>query len=177
MAKKLSENRRSGSSSVSGKSTIFISYSHRDEKWKDRLLGHLRILELEGGCDVWDDRRIGGGAEWRGEIEAAIDRSTIAVLLISSDFLTSNFIGKNEVPDFLQRRDKRALHIYPIIIKPCPYEHVPWLKAMQIRPADAKPLSSKSTHLVDKELVSIVREIAQFLAEKKVAAPSEKVRK
>ena len=50
---------------------VFISYSHLDEDWKDRLVSHLRVLEREGELDVWDDRRIGAGEDWRPEIEQA----------------------------------------------------------------------------------------------------------
>ena len=51
---------------------VFISYSHKDEEWKDRVVTHLRVLELEGMLDVWDDRRIEAGDEWYQEIQNAI---------------------------------------------------------------------------------------------------------
>jgi hypothetical protein len=67
--------------------TVFVSYSHQDEAWKDRLVKQLRVLELEGDLEVWDDRRIAAGDEWLPEIEAAIARARAAVLLISAAFL------------------------------------------------------------------------------------------
>ena len=51
--------------------SIFISYSHKDEEWKDRVVTHLRVLEMEGMLDVWDDRRIEAGDDWKPEIEKA----------------------------------------------------------------------------------------------------------
>jgi hypothetical protein len=67
--------------------TVFISYSHQDETWKDQLVRQLKVLELEGSFDLWDDRKIAAGAGWRAEIETAMARAKAAVLLISADFL------------------------------------------------------------------------------------------
>jgi hypothetical protein len=72
--------------------TIFISYSHADEEWKDRLVEQLNVLVVEDQFNVWDDRRIAAGSDWYPEIEAAINTANIAILLISAIFLTSPFI-------------------------------------------------------------------------------------
>lgn len=69
--------------------SVFISYSHKDEAWKDRLMTHLGVLQREGLLDTWDDRRIGAGANWYEAIQQAIERASVAILLISADFLTS----------------------------------------------------------------------------------------
>ena len=65
--------------------SVFISYSHKDEEWKDRLVTHLGVLEKEGLLDLWDDRKIEVGDDWRPEIEKAIERADIAILLISAN--------------------------------------------------------------------------------------------
>lgn len=78
--------------------TVFISYSHQDEVWKDRLVRQLRVLELEGDFDLWDDRKIAAGDDWRSDIETAMDRARAAILLISADFLISGFIRGTEIP-------------------------------------------------------------------------------
>ena len=57
------------------KPTVFISYSHKDEKWKDLLRSHLGVLEQTDRITVWDDRQIDGGAEWYPEIVAAMERA------------------------------------------------------------------------------------------------------
>jgi hypothetical protein len=77
------------------KPTVFLSYSHQDEIWKDRVSTRLRVL---GELDIWDDRRIDLGATWRPEIQAALEGADVAVLLISADFLTSSFILEQEIP-------------------------------------------------------------------------------
>ena len=85
--------------------TVFISYSHLDEGWKDRVQKQLKVLETAGiDLVTWEDRRISAGSDWRPEIEQAIDDCDVAVLLVSKNFLTSGFIMGNEVPALLQRR-------------------------------------------------------------------------
>ncbi len=99
------------------KPTIFISYSHKDEIWKDRLVTHLKALHEQGRIDLWDDRRISAGDDWYEEIQSAIAAASIAILMISPDFLASNFIQNEEVPRFLERNAKEGLRIIPIIVK------------------------------------------------------------
>lgn len=71
---------------------IFISYSHKDEAWKDRLVTQLGVLQMQDLLEVWDDRRIGGGDDWLPAIENALNSCNVAILLISANFLTSKFI-------------------------------------------------------------------------------------
>ncbi len=98
--------------------TVFISYSHKDQDWKDRVVT-LRVLQMQDMLDVWDDRRIEAGDEWRTEIENAINAASVAVLLVSTNFLTSQFILGEQVPRLLERREKEGVRIFPIIVKPC----------------------------------------------------------
>jgi len=66
---------------------IFISYSHPDEMWKNRIVAHLAPLRRSGHVEIFDDRRIEVGAQWSNEIAKAVNTADIAVLLISSDFI------------------------------------------------------------------------------------------
>ena len=83
---------------IDTKFMVFISYSHKDEDWKDRLVSHLGVLQQEGLIDLWNDRRIGAGEDWYQQIKEAIARASVAVLLVSADFLTSKFIRSKEIP-------------------------------------------------------------------------------
>jgi hypothetical protein len=145
------------------KPTVFISYSHKDEVWKDRLVTHLGVLQQEGLLDEWDDRRIGAGADWYQKIEEAIARASVAVLLVSADFLTSKFILSKEIPSLLERRDKEGLCIYPVIIKPCAWKHVKWLTRMNLRPKDGRPIQGGSEFQVETDLAAIAEEIAGII--------------
>ena len=143
--------------------TIFISYSHADEAWKDRLVTHLKVLQMQDLLDLWDDSRIGGGVDWYPEIQAAMDRACVAILLVSADFLASGFILKEEVPRLLQRRDEGGLHVFPVIVRPCAWKRVKWLSRMQLRPYEARPLSAGDEHQIDADLAAIAEEVAAIV--------------
>jgi hypothetical protein len=138
---------------------IFISYSHRDEAWKDRLVAQLRIVARKGEFDVWHDRRIEAGGAWKTEIEDAIARADTAILLISADFLTSPFIQDEEVGRILTRRSAGNLRVIPLIVKPCPWTAVDWLSDLQARPTDGRALSAAAEHEADADLAALALEL------------------
>ena len=71
---------------------VFVSYSHKDKKWLNRVLPFLRPLRREGLIDPWDDTCIRAGDQWREEIQGALQVAKVAILLVSQDFLDSDFI-------------------------------------------------------------------------------------
>src|SRR5215468_2810095 len=103
-----------------GKPVIFISYSHVDEEWKDRLAKHLSVLQNQEALAYWDDRKLHIGDAWQSEIKTVLTSAQAAILLISVDFLTSKFICSEEVPPLLQRRRSDGMQIFPLIIRSCP---------------------------------------------------------
>ncbi|MCP4690215.1 MAG: toll/interleukin-1 receptor domain-containing protein, partial [Desulfobacterales bacterium] len=123
------------------KSTIFISYSHRDEVWKDRLKPHLKILEEDGRVSVWDDRKIDQGDKWYPEIKEAMEKAAVAVCLISADYLTSDFCKKEEIPFLLERCERDGMAILPILVRPCLWKRISWLKETQMLPRDGKTVA------------------------------------
>ncbi len=141
---------------------IFISYSHQDKAWKNRVVKQLRVL-AHTGLDVWDDRRIAAGDDWHPEIQQAIERCDVAVLLISADFLTSPFILDQEVPQLLQRRQEQGIRVIPLIVRPCEWQRIDWLKTIQARPTDDKKLSGMKKHQWESVLSKLAGEIADLL--------------
>ncbi len=123
------------------KPTVFISYSHKDEDWKDRLRPHLGVLERADRITIWDDRRIGGGEEWYEEIREAMDLAAVAVCLISADFLSSKFCTEEEVPYLLTRRERHGMILIPVLLRPCAWKAVSWLSAIQMIPRDGKAVA------------------------------------
>ncbi len=140
-------------------SKIFISYSHQDEAWKDRLMKHLKAMEISGALAVWDDGSIAIGSDWYNEIIKTLMEADAVILLISADFLHSNFIMNIEIPLLLERREKEGLIILPLIVKPCVWEMVSWLSKMQVMPKDGIPLDGRSKAGIDKELTILAKEI------------------
>lgn len=98
---------------------VFISYSHSDREYIDRLLVHLKPLEKEGLIDLWVDKRLRAGDRWKKEIEKALRRAMVAILLVSADFLASDFITDNELPPLLRNAEEKGTRIVPLIVKPC----------------------------------------------------------
>jgi hypothetical protein len=141
---------------------VFISYSHADEEWKDRLVKHLGVIAAEGEIEIWDDRQIRAGEEWLAAIDAALQRASVAVLLVSADFLTSPFIRSREVPSLLARREA-GLRVIPLIVRPSAWEAVEWLAALQCRPKDGRPLSQSSMHKAEESLAELASEIRGLL--------------
>jgi len=148
--------------------SIFISYSHKDELWKKRIVKHLKVLILNLNMNLnlttWDDNEIEAGSKWRTEIFDAINNANIAVLLISADFLISEFINKKEIPLILKKKKTGSLRIFPILVKDCSYRDVKWLSNIQIRPK--KPLSKFANKFIETEIKNITQEIKQLLISK-----------
>ncbi len=108
-----------GKNPPAGRAPVFISYSHADSEYLERLLVHLKPLERDGLIDLWVDTRLRPGDRWKKEISAALERAQVAILLISADFLASDFITNDELPPILTAAEQKGTRIIPIILKPC----------------------------------------------------------
>ena len=138
---------------------IFISYSHQDEAWKDRLQKALKVLELEGHFKVWEDRQIKPGDDWQLVIERELNQFDVGIMLISNDFLTSNFIRTKEIPALRNRRDQVGMCLIPLIIKPCAWQDIPWLSAIAGGFKDNIALSTLTEPQQDETLASLARKV------------------
>ena len=118
---------------------VFISYSHKDKEWLDRLHVHLKPLMRDQQIDIWDDTRIAPGAKWHDEIEKALTSAKVAVLLISADFLASDFIVKEELPALLEAQDD-GVKVLSVILSPAYLSIFPSLTQFQMVNDLKKPL-------------------------------------
>jgi TIR domain len=132
---------------------IFISYSHKDEAFKDELDIMLAGLNRRSIVDVWHDRRIEAGAEWMQEITRAMNECRMAVLLVSPDFIASRFIQEEELSHLLQRRKAEGLRVIPIIVRHCLWQYEPVLHDLQVLPKDATPVISFAKESGDRDKV------------------------
>ncbi|MCP4109247.1 MAG: TIR domain-containing protein [Desulfobacteraceae bacterium] len=142
---------------------VFISYSHKDEEWKDRLTAQLKVLELEGRYELWDEQQIRVGEDWLPEIEKALDDACVVVMIVSADFLVTKFIRNKQVPRILERRQNEGLHVFPIIVRPCPWKSVEWLSSLAVTPEYGEPLMGKTGFEVEEELSAMAEKISRFV--------------
>jgi hypothetical protein len=139
---------------------VFISYCHADrDPWLSRLLVHLKPLTTAFGIEVFSDRSIDLGEEWFVKIQDALTCSQVAILLISADFLASDFINREELPTILKNAQERGLLILPIIVSSCSFmAHQTLLKFQVVNP-DA-PLKE----VTEGEQESTFRKVAERVA-------------
>lgn len=127
------------------RSSVFVSYSHADTEYVARLRVHLKSLERTGLVELWDDSRIAAGERWKDAIEAALTRAAAAVLIISADFLASEFIVTNELPPLLRAAEERGTTILPLIAKASRFLRDRNLAVFQAINDPARPLALLSS--------------------------------
>lgn len=149
---------------------VFVSYSHRDRAWLDRLQVHLRPLERAGLVDRWDDTRINPGEAWQDEIARALASSDVAVLLVSADFLASEFITSQELPTLLETARARGLLILMVLLKPCRLAGTPLADLQAVHPVNL-PLQKMSEADQEDIWVQLVDKIQAKFEETSGAGP------
>ncbi|MCA1619212.1 MAG: response regulator [Acidobacteria bacterium] len=150
---------------------MFISYSHKDDAEKENLLAHLGVLK-PGLINLWSDDALGAGDDWEHQITEAIGQAKVAMLLITANFLNSDFILREEVPRLLTRREKDGLVVFPVIAKYCAWSRIKWLKGMQVRPKYGEPVWRQQGAYVDQELARIAEEVADIVARAGADSPA-----
>lgn len=134
---RVSDNRNRGFNGQPVK--LFISYSHRDERYLKRLETQLAALRREGVIADWHDRMIMPGEQWRMAIGHGLESADCVLLLVTPDFIASDYCYAVEMERALQRhREGRAL-VLPVIVRPSDWQHTP-LGELQALPKDAKPV-------------------------------------
>jgi hypothetical protein len=147
--------------------SIFISYSHKDEYWLLRLQQYLLALKEREMCLApWSDKEIGPGDEWRAKILKAMTEANLAVLLVSVNFLTSDFIKDVEMPFLLERKTDGALRkIMPLIVEPCGWKHHPALAGLEVRPKVRDSLLKGNDYEQKEDLNAFAEEILKVIRE------------
>jgi hypothetical protein len=134
---------------------VFICGSSSDDDWRTRLVTHLRPLTRNGLLDVWSEDRIRPGDDRQKEIETALARAKVALLLVSADFLASDFISEYELPKLLEAAEQGGCRIIPVLVKPSLFADQSDLARYQpANPGDAT-LSQMSRENADRVLVDL----------------------
>src|SRR2546423_49301 len=109
----------------SGTVQVFYSYAHEDERLLHKLNGHLSSLRREDKIAIWYDRDIRAGSDWEHSIDAHLNTADIILLLISSDFIASDYCYSVEVQRALERHHMGEACVIPIILKPVDWQNTP----------------------------------------------------
>ncbi|MCX6828446.1 MAG: leucine-rich repeat domain-containing protein [candidate division Zixibacteria bacterium] len=153
-------------SGIIKRNKVFISYSHKDEKWLRRVQTHLKALDNLGiVVNLWDDTKIKSGTRWRPEIEKALSETKVAILLVSTDFLASDFIQEDELPPLLKAAENEGATILSVIIEPCLFDKASKLAEFQAVNEPSKPLSGLKKNEQEEILVSLAKRIAELMNE------------
>jgi internalin A len=149
--------------SLTNRNKVFISYSHKDTAWLKRVQTHLSVLEKLGvDVNTWDDTQIKAGMRWSEEIKKGLSTAKAAILLISTDFLASDFISNNELPQLLKAAEKEGTIILPLILKPCLYTLHSSLAEFQAVNDPSTPLSKLTENEQEEVLVELAKRIAEI---------------
>jgi hypothetical protein len=146
--------------------SVFFSYSHADEGLRDQLEKQLSLLKRQGIIEVWHDRRIGAGREFGKEIDWHVETDDIILLLVSSDFLDSDYCYEKEMARAMERHEAGEAIVIPVILRACDWHGAPFGK-INATPPDGRPV----TQFPDRdqallEVAKAVRQAAERLGSK-----------
>jgi hypothetical protein len=152
---------------------VFISYSHLDEpdeflhpgetRWLTYVSSHLKPAAAHGKLELWDDRRIDGGGDWRREIDDALNRCAVCIFLVSRNSLSSRFILDIEIKQMLERHHAGGAHLYPIVITSVDLGAAPWLLRLNLKPTNGTALELYESGPRNKVMSDLAAEIRQII--------------
>jgi hypothetical protein len=155
---------------------LFYSYSHLDEGLRDKLQTHLASLKREGLIKEWHDRQIMAGTEWGGEIDEHLNSADIILLLVSADFINSDYCNDLEVELAMKRHEAKEARVIPIILRPCDWMNAPFGK-LQALPKNGEPITvwrdeEEACLNIAKGIRAVVKEIAGDPSRTRIPTPS-----
>ncbi len=144
--------------------SLFFSYSHKDEAFRNELENHLAVLKREGVIEAWHDRRVDAGSRVHDEISDRLESASIILLMVSSNFLASDYCYDRELARALERHERREVVVIPVIVQPCDWQHSA-LKHLRATPPDGKPISKfPNPHDAYLAIVTDVRKAIERIA-------------
>ena len=151
----------------------FVSYSHKDELALDRLHTHLAVLRRDGRIDDWFDRDILAGGELDSEIAEQLESCSLFLLLVSPDFLASDYCVEREMERAMERHDSGEARVVPIIVEPCDWRSTS-LRHLRALPRDGRPISDWPNE--NNAYLDVVQELRRILEIEEVPSAPEQER-
>src|SRR2546430_17246710 len=121
---------------------IFFCYAREDEEHRKRLEKHLQALKRQEIIDMWHDRMISAKAEWSRQIDRHLNTAKIILLLVSPDFMSSDYCYSQEMLRAMERHERGDARVIPVILRPVYWQGAPFGK-LQVLPTDAKAIISR----------------------------------
>jgi serine/threonine protein kinase len=143
---------------------VFISYSHNDAEWMKKFSAQLKVIQQTGRLDIWSDEKIKSGQNWQQEIDMAIARARVALLLATPDFFASEFIQNEELPKILKKHQAKGLFLYWVPIRHGPYPQSV-LRNIQAASDPEQPLRDLSEADQDRIMSQIALDIGEKLGQ------------
>lgn len=144
----------------------FISYSHHDAEFLTLLHQHLAALRRQKLLDTWTDREIHAGGVLDKEIETAMGKANLFLLLVSSSFINSDYCYDKEFQTALEKQKEGKALIVPIIVRPCDWE-IPELRQFKVLPEDGKAVHSKHWHSADEAFAGVVKGLRTLIEKRR----------
>lgn len=141
---------------------LFFSYSHKDEKLRDKVAEHLKLMERTGVIRSWHDRRITAGTEWEGQISEHLERARVILLFVSASFITSDYCYDVEMTRAMERHHRGEALVIPVILRPCSWHKAPFGK-LQALPKDGKPVTGRDWHNQDTAMQNVAEGIEKAI--------------
>ena len=151
----------------------FISYSHNDKAALDRLHVHLKNLTREGRIETWYDRNILAGGELDAEIERELEASDLFLLLVSPDFIASDYCVEREMRRALERHAAGTARVVPIIVEECDWKAMRELRQLKAVPTDGKAISAWANP--NTAYLNVVQELRRIIEAEAVPTAAAKV--
>jgi hypothetical protein len=158
---------------------LFVSYAHKDEDLRDQLATHLKLLERQGVISSWHDRKISPGTDWAKDIDENLRTADIVLLLISSDFLASDYCYDEELQQALANHKSGRTRVVPVVLRPCDWTSAPFgnLQALPIaHGAGAKPVTiwddrDEAFLAIAKGIRQVAQELRTFPSQERLFSP------
>jgi TIR domain len=156
--------------------SVFLSYSRQDKNLLDKLITHLAGLRRTGKITTWYDHDIEAGSEWEPELQRHLDTADIILLLISADFMASDYCYGKELQRAIERHDHKEARVIPVILRPCDWKipEIPFSK-LNALPSNAEPIVSSKWQYLDEAFEIVAKGIRDVSDQLKYAQSSNKI--